>query len=155
VVVQLVVAAVVGAIAVAVAAVIRKRTRPGPPIQVPYAVPSQLHRADFYRPEAPWLVVTFSSATCSSCEDAWQKVRLLESPAVAVQEVEVVAHKDLHDRYAIEAVPMILVADQDGDVRASFIGAPTAADLWAALAELRDPGSTPSSCDHHQSAPST
>ncbi len=61
-----------------------------------------------------------------------------------MQEVEVGARKDLHDRYAIEAVPMILVADDDGDVRASFIGAPTAADLWAALAELREPGSTPS-----------
>jgi hypothetical protein len=155
VVVQLVVAAVVAVVAVIVAWVIRTRTRPDPPTQVPYAVPAQLDRADFDRPDAPWLVVTFSSATCSSCEDAWQKAQLLESPAVAVQEVEVGARKDLHDRYAIEAVPMILVADADGDVRASFIGAPTAADLWAALAELRDPGSTPAACDHHQSAPST
>ena len=103
----------------------------------------------------PWLVAAFSSATCSSCEDAWQKCRLLESDVVAVQEVEVGARKDLHDRYGIEAVPMILIADDDGDVRASFIGAPTAADLWAALAELREPGSTPPACDHHQSAPST
>jgi hypothetical protein len=149
-----VVAAVVGVAAVVVASVIRTRTRPDPPTQVSYVVPSQLDRADFARPDAPWLVVTFSSATCSSCEDAWQKAQLLESPAVAVQEVEISARKDLHDRYAIEAVPMILVADDDGDVRASFIGAPTAADLWAALAELRDPGSTPSGCDHHQSAPS-
>jgi hypothetical protein len=153
--VQLVVAAVVGVAAVVVAWVIRKRTRPDPPTQVPYAVPPQLDRRDFVRPDAPWLVVTFSSTTCSSCEDAWQKAQLLESPAVAVQDVEVSARKDLHDRYAIEAVPMILVADDDGDVRASFIGAPTAADLWAALAELRDPGSTPSACDHHQSAPSS
>ena len=83
--------------------------------------------------------------------EAW----VFESSAVAVQEVEVGQRKDLHDRYAIEAVPMVLIADDDGDVRASFIGAPTAADLWAALAELREPGSTPAACDHHQSAPST
>jgi hypothetical protein len=150
--VQLVIAVAIGVIAVGAAAVIRKRTRVDPPTQVPYAVPSQLDRTDFDRPDAPWLVATFSSATCSSCEDAWQKAQLLESPAVAVQEVEVSAHKELHDRYAIEAVPMILIADEDGDVRASFIGAPTAADLWAALAELREPGSTPTACDHHQSA---
>jgi hypothetical protein len=155
VVVQVVIAAIVAVAAVAIAAVIRKRTRPDPPTQVPYVVPSQLDRADFERPDAPWLVVTFSSATCSSCEDAWHKAQMLESAVVAVQEVEVGARKDLHDRYAIEAVPMIVVADDDGDVRATFIGAPTAADLWAALAELREPGSTPSACDHHQSAPST
>jgi Thioredoxin len=155
VVVQFGIAAVVAVAVVVVAAVIRRRTRIDPPTQVPYVVPSHLDRADFESAGAQWLVVAFSSATCASCQDAWQKVRLLESEAVAVQEVEVGARKDLHDRYAIEAVPMILVADEDGDVRASFIGAPTAADLWAALAELRDPGSTPSSCDHHQSAPST
>ncbi len=154
-VVQLLIAAVVGVAAVVVAVVIRRRTHVDPPTQVPYTVPMQLDRGDFERPEAPWLVVAFSSSTCASCHDAWQKVQLLESGAVAVQEAEVGDRKDLHDRYGIEAVPMILVADDDGDVRASFIGAPTAADLWAALAELRDPGSTPSSCDHHQSAPST
>jgi hypothetical protein len=150
--VQLGIAAAVAAAAIVAATVIRKRTRVDPPTQVPYTVPTQVDRNDFDRPEAPWLVVAFSSATCSSCEDAWQKCRQLESPVVAVQEVEVGDRKDLHDRYAIEAVPMILVADDEGDVRASFIGAPTAADLWAALAELREPGSTPAACDHHQSA---
>jgi thioredoxin-related protein len=152
VVVQLVIALVVAVAAVVVAVVIRSRTRMDAPTQVPYTVPSTIDRNDFDRPDAPWLVVAFSSATCSSCEDAWSKARLLESPFVAVQEVEVSAAKDLHERYSIDAVPMILLVDDDGDVRASFIGAPTAADLWAALAELREPGSTPSSCDHHQSA---
>jgi hypothetical protein len=152
VVVQLVIALVVAIAAVVVAVVIRSRTRMDAPTQVPYAVPSTVDRNDFDRPEAPWLVVAFSSATCSSCEDAWSKAQLLESPVVAVQEVEVSAHKGLHERYSIDAVPMILVVDDDGDVRASFIGAPTAADLWAALAELREPGSTPATCDHHQSA---
>src|SRR4051794_29264313 len=54
VVVQFVVAAVVGAAAVVTAAYLRHRTRVDPPIQVPYAVPSQLDRRDFARPDAPW-----------------------------------------------------------------------------------------------------
>jgi hypothetical protein len=37
---------------------------------------------------------------------------------------------------------MIVVADDEGVTRASFIGVPSAADLWAALAELRDSNST-------------
>ena len=50
---------------------------------------------------------------------------------------------DLHERYAIDAVPCIVVADEAGVVRASFIGVPTATDLWAAVAEAREPGSSP------------
>jgi protein-disulfide isomerase len=96
-----------------------------------------LDRADFDRPDAPWLVVVFSSATCLSCQDAWEKARLLESDEVAVQDVEVADHKELHQRYGIDAVPMTVVADDEGVTRASFVGVPTAADLWAALAELR------------------
>ena len=32
-------------------------------------------------------------------------------------------------------------------VRKDFIGPTTATDLWSALAELREPGSVPPSCD--------
>jgi len=35
-------------------------------------------------------------------------------------------------------VPSVIVADRDGVVRASFVGPVTAADLWAAVAEVRD-----------------
>jgi hypothetical protein len=82
-------------------------------------------------------VAVFSSATCLSCQDAWEKARLLDSDEVAVQEIEASERKDLHERYRIDAVPMIVVVDDEGVTRASFIGVPTAADLWAALAELR------------------
>jgi len=130
----------VAVIAVFTAAVIQRRTQVDVPTQPEsYEVPAMLSRADFERPEAPWLVVVFSSATCLSCQDAWEKVRLLESAEVAVQDVEVASHKELHDRYGIDAVPMIVVADDEGVTRASFVGVPTAADLWAALAELREP----------------
>ena len=128
----------VGAIAVFTAAVIQRRTQVDAPTQPEaYEVPAMLDRADFERPDAPWLVVVFSSATCLSCQDAWEKAKLLESDDVAVQDVEVATEKELHERYGIDAVPMIVVADDEGVTRASFVGVPTAADLWAALAELR------------------
>jgi hypothetical protein len=62
---------------------------------------------------------------------------------VAVEEAEVTARRDLHDRYGIDAVPTLVVADADGVVRASFVGPVTATDLWAAVAEVRFPGSSP------------
>ena len=40
----------------------------------------------------------------------------------------------------------ILIVDGDGVVRATFIGPVTATDLWAAVAEAREPGSTPVEC---------
>ena len=76
----------------------------------------------------------------------------LGSEVVAVQQVEAAQDKDLHDRYGVEAVPMILISDATGAVRGSFLGEPTATDLWATLAELREPGSTPEACDHGQAA---
>jgi thioredoxin-related protein len=141
--VQVVIAVVVGLIAVGVAVVLTRRSRPHEPADpTNYDVPNHLERADFDRPETPWLVAVFSSSTCLACADVWEKARQLESADVAVQDVEAAARKDLHDRYKIDAVPMVVLADGDGDVRASFIGVPTAADLWSALAELRDRNST-------------
>ena len=85
----------------------------------------------------------FTSATCESCARATAKASVLASPSVAYLEVPYQTRKDLHVRYGVEAVPCIVVADSEGVVRASFIGAPTATDLWAAVAEARNPGSTP------------
>ena len=134
----LIVAAVVG-FAAGVAVVVRRR-RPEPPTQGKWPVPTQLDRADFDRPDAPWLVVVFSSTTCLSCADAVEKAEVLASAEVVVQDVEVTASPDLHRRYGIDAVPVTVVADGDGVVRASFVGAPSATDLWAAVAELRGAG---------------
>jgi hypothetical protein len=36
-----------------------------------------------------------------------------------------------------------VIADAAGTVRASFLGPVTATDLWAAVAECRETGSTP------------
>ncbi|MGH9188131.1 MAG: thioredoxin domain-containing protein [Acidimicrobiales bacterium] len=148
----LVFVALVGA-ALAIAVILQRRRGVDAPTQPRYTVPTQLDRSEFDSPGAPWLVAVFTSTTCGSCADTWDKARQLESDTVAVQEIEAVAHRTIHQRYAIDAVPTVVVADTHGVVRASFLGSPTAADLWATLAELRAPGSTPPACDHHGSAP--
>ncbi len=129
-----------------VAWVISRRTRPEPERGPSYVIPTLVDRHHFTRPDAPWLVIEFSSSTCLACRGTWDKVALLESGAVAVQDVDAVADRELHQRYGIDAVPLVIVADAAGMVRWSTVGEPTATDLWAALAELREPGSVPESC---------
>jgi len=145
---RLVVVAVVALVAVGIAYLVQRR-QPDAPVRTGYNVPGQLHRPDFTRPDAEWLVAVFTSATCSTCAGVWDKVQVLESEAVATQELEVSAARELHDRYGIDGVPTTVVADRDGVVRASFLGPATATDLWAALAELREPGSVPEGCGSH------
>lgn len=130
-------------VAAAVLALVVERRRPDAPTQGDWPVPRQLDRADFDGADVPWLVAVFSSATCDSCATVLTKAAVLTSPDVAVQDVEVGARGDLHQRYGIEAVPTIVVADAEGVVRASFVGPPSATDLWAAVAEVREPGSSP------------
>ena len=146
---RVVLVVVLAVVAVAVAAVAQRRQRPAAPTHTGYDVPDHLDRADFTRPDAAWLVAVFTSATCASCAAVWDKARLLDSDAVATEEVEVTAAADLHSKYAIGAVPATLVVDTAGAVRASFLGPVTATDLWATLAELRSPGTLPTdACDH-------
>jgi hypothetical protein len=128
------------------AEIIRRARRSDAPTQARWQLPTQLDRRDFDRPDAPWLVVVFSSATCSTCVDVIAKAQVLVSADVAVQAVPYQDHKDLHARYGIEAVPGVVIADADGVVRASFLGPMTATDLWAALAEARSPGSVTGPC---------
>jgi len=142
------IAVVLVAVAVVVALVISRRRPDAPTQPTTWSVPAQIDRADFARPDAPWLVAVFTSATCSSCQGTWEKARHLESDEVAVQELEVGADAALHRRYRIDAVPITVVADAVGVVRASFVGPVTATDLWATVAELREPGSVPPGCDH-------
>ncbi|MDQ3988966.1 MAG: hypothetical protein M3291_07180 [Actinomycetota bacterium] len=130
-------AAVVVVVAVVVAVVLERR-RPEAPTQGSWTVPAQLDRADFTRPDAEWLVAVFTSATCDSCAKAVERAKVLASDAVAVDEAEVKTRPDLHRRYHIDAVPIIVVADREGVVRTSFTGPPSATDLWAAVAGVRD-----------------
>jgi hypothetical protein len=139
---RLVVAVAIVAVALAVAILLRRR-RPAPPTQTRWEVPAQLDREDFSEPETPWLVAVFTSAACESCVRATAKAAVLAGPNVACQEVLYEVRPDLHERYAIDAVPTIVLADADGVVRVSFVGVPSATDLWAAVAESRKPGSSP------------
>lgn len=139
---RLILAATLVALAVVVALLLERR-RPAAPTQARWAVPTQLDRDDFDGVGTPWLVVVFTSETCDSCRGTASRAAVLASPQVAVDIVSVQDRSDLHRRYAIDAVPTIVVADGEGVVRASFVGPPTATDLWAAVAEAREPGSSP------------
>lgn len=141
---RLLVAAVVVAVALAVAFVLQRR-RPAPPTQGrrDWHVPTQLDRSDFAGPDRPWLVVVFTSDTCDSCGKVVPKAEVLASDEVAVDVVGYQRRKDLHERYRIEIVPTTVLCDGEGVVRRSFIGVPSAIDLWGALAEAREPGSIP------------
>jgi hypothetical protein len=102
--------------------------------------PAQLDRADFSRPSAPWLLAVFTSATCEVCADTWKKVAPFESDEVAVQRIDFPAARALHDRYAVDSVPMVLVVDDGGVVRRSFVGPVSAADLHTAVTGVRGDG---------------
>ena len=123
-----------------------QRRRPDAPVRTGGAGPPQLDRRDFDRPDAPWLVAVFTSATCDTCGSVVEVARPLESQAVAFQEVEAGERRDLHDRYAVDAVPMVLLVDGVGVVRDHHLGPVSANHLWGSLAELRQPGSTPDGC---------
>jgi thioredoxin-related protein len=134
---RLLIALALVAVAVVVALVIDRR-RPAPPTQPTWAVPSQVDRNDFDRPDAPWLLLVFTSATCSTCAGVWARVRPLERDDTAVQELEATLQRDLHRRYGIDAVPMLLVVDREGVVRGSLVGQASAEEIWAAVGDVRD-----------------
>ncbi|MEO7370872.1 MAG: hypothetical protein ABI949_04405 [Ilumatobacteraceae bacterium] len=140
---QFVIAAVVLVVALGVGAVLRRRRVVDAPTQPVFSAPAQIDRADFAEATAPWLVAVFSSATCTTCADVVSKAKVLACTEVAVIDVEYTALPALHRKYHVDAVPIAVVADQAGVVRASFVGPMSATDLWAAVAEVRHPGSSP------------
>ncbi len=101
------------------------------------SLPALLDRRDFARPDAPWLVAVFTSASCDTCGAVVAKARLLDCEDVAVCELEVGEAPEIHRRYRIDAVPLVIAADAEGVARRWFVGPVASAELWAALAELR------------------
>lgn len=145
---RLILALVVVVVAAVVGEVVRRRRVADPPTQAKYEAPSQLDRSDF--DGAGWLVAVFTSDSCSTCADVVRKAEVLRSDDVTVQAVSFQADGALHERYAIDAVPCLVIADGEGVVHRAFLGPVTATDLWAAVAEARKPGSLPTGeCDHH------
>ena len=134
---RLILAAVVVVVALIIAGIVQRR-RPDAPTQSRTApIPQQLDRADFASPTTPWLIVVFSSDTCDACEEALTKARSLESEDVGLVEVTWQASPEVHKRYAIETVPMLVIAGPDGAVNAGFIGPPPTTELWAAMASAK------------------
>ena len=108
------------------------------PVRTGWSVPDQVNRADFIFPDAPWLVAVFTSSTCDTCAEVLAKATPLASDQVAVQALEAKKDKELHDRYQIEAVPLIALIDALGVVRSHFLGPVSSSQLWSSLAELRE-----------------
>ena len=115
-----------------------QRRRPDAPVRTGFSIPEQLDRADFARPDAPWLVAVFTSATCATCADVVDEGPVLASDDVAVQEVEYGARpRAARPLRRSTPCPRSLVADAHGVVQRSFLGPVSATHLWAALAEVR------------------
>ena len=132
---NVVIAVVLGAVALGAAWIINRK-KPRASAVVDHHVPTRVDRADFARPEAPVLVVVFTSATCATCAAMLATAGEAASDAVVVEEAEATTRADVHERYQIDAVPIAVVVDRNGVVRASFAGSMSAADLSAAIDQV-------------------
>ena len=149
---RLLLAVALVALVAIVAEVVRRRRAADPPTQVRGEIPAQLDRTDF--DGDGWLVAVFTSATCSTCADVVHKAEVLRSDEVTVANITFQEHRSLHERYDIDAVPCLVIADAEGVVHAGFLGPVTATDLWAAIANAREPGSIEGGgCDRHEHEP--
>jgi hypothetical protein len=101
-----------------------------------FAAPQQLDRSDFDHPELDWLLVLFSSETCLSCHEAREALTPIRFDRVAVQDLPVETSRAIHDRYSVDAVPIMVLADTDGVVRWSYLGAPPAEALRDILVDI-------------------
>ncbi|MDE0605331.1 MAG: hypothetical protein OXI18_13090 [bacterium] len=124
----------VGALAVAW---LYRRFRPSNATAPTYSVPTRLERWDFAQPNTEWLLAVFTSKTCSTCTAVVKEAEGLANDSLAVQEVEYRRHGELHRRYAVDAVPLAVLADRSGAVCASLAGPATAAELSALIASAR------------------
>ena len=140
---QVVLAVVVMGAAAGVGLLVRRRREVAPPTQPKAVVPAQVDRSDFPGATAPWVVVVFSSKSCHTCADVVNKAGVLASREVDVVDVEFGAAPSLHRKYDVQGVPMVAIADAEGVVHRGFVGPVTATDLWAAVADARQPGSSP------------
>ena len=64
----------------------------------------------------------FSSESCETCKPVVTEGMKLASLGIAIQEVTAETNKDLHEKYDIDAVPMLLLVDKFGVVRSSYLG---------------------------------
>lgn len=138
--IRLLIVAAVLVVAIVLNKVLSKRTIQAP-TQANPAMPTQVDRTDFSEPDKEWLILAFTSSTCTTCADIERKAVVLKSKSVAVDVCEFTSHRETHKKYAIDAVPTLLIADSKGVVHKGFLGPTSATDIWAALARVRE-GST-------------
>ncbi len=135
--IRVVIVGVVLVVAVVLNRLMSKRSVQAP-TQADPSIPTQVDRNDFSEPSKEWLVLAFTSSTCNTCADIERKAVVLKSQSVAVEICEYTAHRELHKKYAIDAVPTLLIADGQGIVSKGFLGPASATDIWAALARVRE-----------------
>ena len=135
--IRLLIVVAVIVVAVALNKALSKRTVQAP-TQANPSMPTQVDRSDFSESAKEWLVLAFTSSSCTTCADIERKAVVLKSQSVAVEICEYTAHRDLHKKYAIDAVPTLLIADGQGIVSKGFLGPASATDIWAALARVRE-----------------
>jgi hypothetical protein len=129
--------AIVLVVAIGLNKLLSKRTVQAP-TQASPSMPTQIDRKDFSEATKDWLVLAFTSSSCNTCADIERKAVVLESRSVAVDICEYTSHREMHKKYAIDAVPTLLIADAQGVVHKGFLGPASATDIWAALARVRD-----------------
>jgi len=134
---RLLIAALLVVVAFVVAGYVQRRRPDAPTQSRSVSIPQQLDRGDFSGASSPWLVVVFSSDTCAACETALARAEYLAGDDVHVQEVTWQVDAELHQRYSIDTVPIVVIASEDGSVEAGFVGPPATAELLAAMTSLR------------------
>lgn len=136
--VQLVIAIVVVLGGVGLAYLIRRRDSRRMARGGTWTVPAQLDLSDFGAFDTDQVAVVFSSATCDACAGTWERLCDLAGADTAVALVSFQEHRDLHDRYGIDAVPTLVIADAEGVVTRSFVGPPEPGELAAALGNAEE-----------------
>ena len=154
---QWVVAAAVVVLGLVASALMQRRRPAAAPTQPKLDIPAQIDRSDFPLATTPWMVLVFSSASCQACSDVLRKAAVMASSELSIVEVEYSANTALHRKYGIEAVPLVAIADERGVVQRGFAGPMSATDLWAAVADAREPDVSRRSpaAGHWQCDPST
>ena len=112
-----------GAFAISVAYIANNRRTDIPSVPKS-SLPIQVDRNDFEMPVMKWLLVFFSSESCSSCIQVREILSDIPLNSIHIQEVSFPQEKNLHNRYAINSVPIVLIANLEGVVIWSYAGVP-------------------------------
>ncbi|MBF82545.1 MAG: hypothetical protein CL522_03995 [Actinobacteria bacterium] len=120
---NLILVLLLGAFAIVVAYIANNRRTDSPSVPKS-SLPIQVDRNDFDKPDKEWLLVFFSSESCSSCIQVREVLKDITLNSIHIQEVNFPQEKNLHTRYAIDSVPIVLIANSEGVIIWSYAGVP-------------------------------